>query len=230
MNDEHFSSYGILPVNKATACNSFQLVSLLRKRTKIATIGHAGTLDPFATGVMVMLIGRPYTKMSNQFLSADKQYRATLRLGQTTNTFDIDGQVLSESPYVPTITELEQALLFFQGSCTQIPPMYSAKKIQGKRLYELARKGLSIERSSVPIQLSTLLIRYEYPYIELDVTCSKGTYIRVLAQDLGQMLGCGAFVSILARTRSGNFLISECIDQAQLIDATFDLIPFLKKI
>ena len=105
-------AYGILPVNKAPASTSFHLVAILRKRTKIEKIGHAGTLDPFATGVMVMLIGRDYTRLSNQFLSADKEYQATLTLGRTTDTFDIDGQVLSSSDVVPTLSDIEQASFF----------------------------------------------------------------------------------------------------------------------
>lgn len=220
---------GILLVNKAPAATSFHLVSLLRRRTKIEKIGHAGTLDPFATGVMVMLVGKNYTRISNQFLSADKQYRATLMLGQSTDTYDIDGKVQSQSPHVPSLADVEQALVSFQGICTQIPPMFSAKKVQGQKLCDLARKGVTIERASIQIELSTKLLSYSYPHIHLDISCSKGTYIRTIAHDLGQMLGCGAHLSALSRTRSGSFLLSDCIEQQSILDANFDLTPFLRK-
>jgi tRNA pseudouridine55 synthase len=220
---------GILPVNKAPASTSFHLVAMLRKRLHIDKIGHAGTLDPFATGVMVMLIGRSFTRLSDQFLSADKEYRAQITLGQTTDTFDIDGQVLSKSGHIPSLADLEQALIAFQGDCVQIPPMFSAKKVGGKKLYDLARKGVTVERAPIKVRLLTKLLGYEYPRIELNVTCSKGTYIRTLAQDLGGALGCGGFLSTLSRTRSGSFTLSDCIDQEKIADPSFDLTPFLRK-
>jgi len=219
---------GILPVDKAADCTSFHLVHLLRKRTGIEKIGHAGTLDPFATGVMVMLIGREFTKLSNQFLFADKEYRATIRLGQTTDTFDIDGQITSHSDHVPTLAEIEEALLSFQGDCLQIPPMFSAKKINGQKLYDLARKGVNIERAPTQVRLHTTLIRYEYPDLELHIACSKGTYIRSLANDLGTLLKSGGFLSALARTRSGSFTIDDCIAQKNILDPAFDLAPWIR--
>ena len=225
---ENSAFCGILPVNKSIGCTSFTLVSMLRRRTRIEKIGHAGTLDPFASGVMVLLIGRQFTRLSDQLLTADKQYRATVQLGKTTDSYDIDGQILSESDKIPTLAELETALLSFQGECSQIPPMFSAKKIQGQKLCDLARKGITIERESVRVQMQTRLLKYEYPYVELDVSCSKGTYIRSLAHDLGALLGSGAFLSALCRTRSGNFLLSECLDQSLIPDA--DLTPFLRKL
>jgi tRNA pseudouridine55 synthase len=214
---------GILPVNKAVKSSSFHIVSLLRQRLKIEKIGHAGTLDPFATGVMVMLIGKAYTRLSNQFLDADKEYLATLFLGKTTDTYDVDGTTLTTSDYIPTLSELEQALDNFQGERWQIPPMFSAKKIKGKKLYELARKGQVIERSPVKIHLATTLLEYSYPLIKLKVCCSKGTYIRTLAHDLGHELHCGAFVQELCRIRSGTFLLADCIEQNQILDHSFDL-------
>lgn len=226
---EHPALCGILPVNKKAGTSSFSLVSLLRKKTKIEKIGHAGTLDPFATGVMILLIGRLYTRLSDQFLSADKQYRATVRFGQTTDSYDTDGQILSTSDKIPSQEELEQALLSFQGECTQIPPMFSAKKVQGKKLYELARKGVTIEREPVRVKLSTRLLCYKYPEAELLVDCSKGTYIRSLAHDLGEMLGCGAHLSALVRTRSGTFSLEDCVSVDNLQDPAFDYRPYLRK-
>ncbi len=229
MSAEHPSLCGILPVNKKAGISSFSLVSLLRKKSKIEKIGHAGTLDPFATGVMVLLIGKLYTRLSDRFLTEDKQYSATLSLGTVTDTYDSDGQILSTSDLVPTQTELEKALLSFQGECLQIPPMFSAKKINGKKLYELARKGVTVEREPVRVKLKTELLSYEYPKVKLLVDCSKGTYIRTLAHDLGEMLGCGAHLSHLERTRSGTFLLEECVSTDSLEDPAFDYRPYLRK-
>jgi tRNA pseudouridine55 synthase len=225
----HSAYCGVLPVNKSSQCTAFHLVSLLRRRTGIEKIGHAGTLDPFATGVMVMLIGRYYTRLSNQFLAADKEYCATIKLGQATDTFDIDGKVLSESDYVPSLFELEQALLSFQGDCLQIPPMFSAKKQGGKKMYELARKGITIDRPSNCVHLQTTLIRYDYPMIELRIICSKGTYIRAIANDLGSLLHCGAFLHTLIRTRSGRYTLSDCMAQENISNPDFDIAPFIQR-
>ncbi len=144
------ANHGILPVCKQKSKTSFSLVSLLRKLTKIRTIGHAGTLDPFADGVMILLIGKPYTALSNQFLNQDKEYLATLHLGVTTDSYDIEGQITQTNPFVPSLLEVEQALLKFQGPILQVPPMFSAKKVGGQPLYKLARKGIQIERKKRP--------------------------------------------------------------------------------
>lgn len=220
---------GILPIHKAAHCTSFHLVALLRKRTGIKKIGHSGTLDPFATGVMVMLIGREYTRLSNQLLSMDKEYRATIELGKTTDSYDIDGQILSESSYVPSFSEIEAALLSFQGDCFQTPPMFSAKKKDGQKLYHLARQGITVERTPVHVRIHTTLIRYEYPLLELDIFCSKGTYIRSIAHDLGKIVQSGAFLRSLSRTRSGNYHLSDCVPQEKIQDPSFDLTPYLRK-
>jgi tRNA pseudouridine55 synthase len=222
------SMKGILLVDKTRASTSFHIVSLLRRLTGVETIGHAGTLDPFATGVMVFLISREYTRRSNEFLTSDKQYRATLHLGISTDTYDLDGQVTHQSPLIPTPHDIELALAPFQGDILQIPPMYSAKKVQGKKLYDLARRGITIERQPVPVHLDIRLIRFEYPHLELLVDCSKGTYIRSLAHDLGQILGCGAHLIALCRTRSGHFTLEECLSQTLLKNPDFDLTPHLR--
>jgi len=221
---------GILLVDKSKGPSSFRLVQILRKRLGVKKIGHAGTLDPFATGVMVMLIGRRYTRLSDTFLCNDKEYLAEVYLGKVTDTYDSEGIVTSESALIPTLEEIQQALTLFQGEIEQIPPMYSAKKVQGKKLYELARKGIEIERKPVKIVLETRFIRYNYPHLELQVLCSKGTYIRSIAYDLGQKLGCGAHLSNLKRTRSGKFCLEDCISEADLHSPTIDLqARFLKE-
>jgi len=221
---------GILLVDKATGSTSFHLVSILRKITRIEKIGHAGTLDPFATGVMVMLIGREYTQKSNDFLSSDKGYLATIQLGSTTDSYDIYGKVLVQNPYVPSLVEVEKAIASFQGQIEQIPPMFSAKKVAGQKLYDLARKGITIERAAVKVSVQIKLIRYHYPMLEIEVNCSKGTYIRSLAHDIGQILTCGAHLFELIRTRSGTFHLSECVSQADLKAPDFDFTKHLRKL
>lgn len=214
---------GILLVNKQFGSTSFRLVSLLRKRTGIKKIGHAGTLDPFATGVMVMLIGREYTKQSDQFLNSDKQYRTTLHLGVTTDSYDLDGNLVETNPTIPTLEQVQNAVEQFQGNISQTPPMFSAKKVKGQKLYDLARKGITIERAPVQIQVNIQILSYVYPKLELLVDCSKGTYIRSLGHDIGQKLGSGAHLCSLQRTRSGNFMLSECIEEEKILDSHFDL-------
>lgn len=214
---------GILLLDKEKGRSSFSIIPFLRKKLSVQKIGHAGTLDPFATGVMVMLIGRNYTRLSDQFLSKDKEYEAELRLGITTDTFDCDGQVITQSEKIPTLEEIQKALEHFQGEIEQIPPMFSAKKINGKKLYELARQGKEIEREAVKITVKTEFISYNYPTLCLRFSCSKGTYIRSIAHDLGQILGCGAHLTNLRRTKSGNFTIDQCITESDLKSPDFNL-------
>lgn len=203
---------GILAVNKPKNKTSFSLVAALRRKTGIKKIGHAGTLDPFATGVMVMLIGKTYTRQSESLMSQDKEYLATVHLGIETDSFDIDGKIIAENSHVPSLETIEQAIAQFQGTMLQVPPMFSAKKIKGKKLYELARKGIEIERAPVQIQLKTELVSYHYPELKLKIECSKGTYIRTIAHDLGAILLTGAHLSALVRTRSGTFHLIDCLD------------------
>jgi tRNA pseudouridine55 synthase len=214
---------GILLINKPRGNTSFSLIRTLRKRLQVKKIGHAGTLDPFATGVMVYLIGRDYTRLSDQFLNEDKEYLAQIHLGVSTDTFDIDGKVTAYSEKVPTVKELEDAIMKFQGKIQQIPPMYSAKKFKGQKLYDLARKGKIVDRAPVEVTLETSVLKYEYPYLDLRVSCTKGTYIRSIADDLGAMLGCGGHLSFLQRTRSGRFSIDDCIDGSLLENLSYDL-------
>lgn len=224
---------GILVVNKPKDKTSFSLVAALRRILSVKKIGHAGTLDPFATGVMVMLIGREYTKLSDQFLTSNKEYIAKLKLGIATDSYDCDGEEVSRSDTVPTLEQIEEALSQFQGKIQQVPPMFSAKKINGKRLYELARKGKTVEREAVTVEVETELLSYEYPFLEIKIRCSKGTYIRSIAHDLGQMVGSGAHLVELQRTKSGTFALDSCVDGAQLFTQPCDpssLLPRLLKL
>ena len=217
------SPEGILPINKPSGITAFTLVRKLRKLLGVKKIGHAGTLDPFATGVMVMLIGRNYTKLSDKLMGQEKEYFGRVHLGIVTDTYDSDGAEVSTNPSKPTLEEIQEALTHFQGEIEQIPPMYSAKKINGKKLYQLARQGEVGERAAVKLQVSTDLIAYDYPYLDIQVTCSKGTYIRSIAHDLGQMLGCGAHLSSLTRTRSGFFTLANCLDGQRLEASNLNL-------
>lgn len=213
---------GILLINKPAGKTSFHLVYRLRQLTGIKKIGHCGTLDPFATGVMVMLVGKSFTRCSN-FLTADnKQYLATLHLGKCSTTYDKDGAISNVSDRVPTAKEIEDVISRFQGEIYQTPPMFSAKKIAGKKLYELAREGIEIERPRQLVSVQITLIEYNYPYITIDVSCSKGTYIRSIAQDIGIELKTGAYLEKLIRLRSGEFLLEDCIDYSLLSTPGFN--------
>lgn len=219
---------GILLVDKEAGSTSFYLVSLLRRLTKVEKIGHAGTLDPFATGVMVMLIGKEFTRKSELFLSSDKEYRATIQLGIATETYDLEGEITARSDKIPTLKEIELAIGAFQGEILQTPPMYSAKKVAGQKLYDLARRGIVIEREPVKVRIAIEFIQYNYPLLKLRVVCSKGTYIRSLAHDIGEFLGCGAHLFELTRTRSGSFLLGDCVPQDSLKNKEFDITPHLR--
>lgn len=203
---------GILLLDKPRGKTAFSLVGALRRILGVRKIGHAGTLDPFATGVMVMLIGRHYTRLSDQFLCRDKEYLAEIFLGIETDSYDCDGAIVKRSELIPSREQVESALQQFQGEIEQIPPMFSAKKINGQKLYDLARKGKTVERMPVKVQVEMKILSYEYPYIKVAVKCSKGTYIRSLAHDIGSVLGCGAHLTNLRRTRSGSFTIEQCFE------------------
>ncbi len=222
------SPSGLLLINKPKGKTSFSLVSAIRKICDVQKVGHAGTLDPFATGVMVLLVGKQFTRLSDRFLTQDKEYEATLKLGIRTDSYDEEGQIVEESSYVPSEDEILKVLSRFQGNLMQTPPMFSAKKVGGKKLYELARKGIEIERAAVAISVKIHFLSYEYPFLKIQVACSKGTYIRSLAEDIGLSLTCGAHLSDLTRTRSGPFSLSECYDGNLLLtrDKTLSL-PFL---
>ena len=213
---------GLLLVDKPSGVSSFFMVHVLRRRLKQPKVGHAGTLDPFATGLLILLFGRPWTRRADSFLNHDKEYEASLFLGRTTDTFDHTGQLTSTSSHVPTIDEITAVLSEFQGECLQTPPMFSAKKVGGKRLYKLARQGISVERLPQKVCVVTTLCSYEYPRLDIHVRCSKGTYVRSLAHDLGQRLGCGAHLQGLRRTRSGSFCVDGALSLQRIDDMDFE--------
>jgi len=225
----HPKQEGILLVDKERGRTAFYLVKVLRKLSGIRKIGHAGILDPFATGVMVMLIGRPYTKLSERFTLSDKEYIATVKLGETTDTFDCDGTTTAQNETIPSKEAIEEAVSTFQGKIQQIPPMFSAKKVKGQKLYKLARQGIEIERAPIHIEVTTEILDYTYPLLQLKINCSKGTYIRTIAHDLGVKLGTGAHLTTLIRTRSGNYQLKDCVDAKLLSDPSFPYTSYLRK-
>ena len=205
---------GIILVDKPSDWTSHDVVGKLRGILHERRIGHSGTLDPMATGLLVVFVGRATRAV--EFAEADsKEYIAGLRLGVSTDTQDITGNTLKSSNSLPSRAELEQALGAFKGEISQIPPMYSAIKVGGKKLYELARRGESVERKPRRVTIDKLKIIGENDgdYI-LDIVCSKGTYIRTLCNDIGDSLGCGGCMSSLRRVKAGAF----SIEQAYTID------------
>jgi tRNA pseudouridine55 synthase len=221
---------GLLLVDKPAGRTSFSVVATVRKKTMQPTVGHAGTLDPFATGLLIILLGKLWTRQAGTFLDHDKEYEALFRLGQETDSYDSDGQVVDTSSYVPSLAEVESCSLQFQGKYLQTPPMFSAKKINGKRLYELARKGVTVAREQTPVHISTELISYAYPDLKVRIRCSKGTYIRAIAQDMGRRLGSLAYVHDLVRTRSGPFCVSQAVPYAVVETLTCETVfPLLTR-
>lgn len=203
---------GILCVNKPEGWTSFDVVAKVRGIAHTRKVGHAGTLDPMATGVLPLFLGIA-TKACDVMPGEDKAYRATFRLGMTTTTQDRTGEVLTQTPSAVTEEQLRAALLSFCGEIEQIPPMYSAVQVNGRRLYDLARAGREVERKPRKVTiyaLSLLSFDEEHQTGVLDVRCSKGTYIRTLCHDLGAALGVGATLTALERYEAGNFSLSDC--------------------
>jgi tRNA pseudouridine55 synthase len=203
---------GVLVVDKPQGPTSFDVVHKVRAALKTKKVGHTGTLDPMATGVLPICLGDA-TRIAQFITEKDKDYEAQLRLGVTTDTLDAEGKVLLERP-VPTITRelLEAALSKFRGTFLQTPPMYSAVKVGGKRLYELAREGKEVERAAREVTVHALtLVDFSAEQVRLKVSSSKGFFVRTLAADLGEALGCGAHLTALRRTRSGTFSLSQAL-------------------
>lgn len=206
------SRSGILPVEKGPAVTSFQVVAHLRRVLRVAKIGHGGTLDPDATGVLPILIGEA-TKLTPYLTELDKEYLATVRLGVTTDTQDATGAVLGTRP-VPDLDRpaVEAVLERFVGVVSQVPPMYSALRRGGRRLYELAREGVTVEREPRQVIVhSVILESLALPELTIRVRCGKGTYIRTLAADLGETLGCGGTLATLIRTRVGPYTLADAV-------------------
>jgi tRNA pseudouridine55 synthase len=203
---------GVLVIDKTAGVTSFDAVALVRRRLGLKRVGHAGTLDPDATGVLPMLLGEA-TKLMAYLAEQDKEYVATLRLGLTTDTGDLSGRTLAETP-VPDVdrARVEEACRPFLGRIKQVPPMFSAVHHGGRRLYELAREGVEVVREPREVVIHAIDVQeVALPRVRVRVVCGKGTYLRTLAADLGAALGCGATVERLARTRVGPFTLAQAV-------------------
>ena len=209
-----FFNKGLYSVHKPCGWTSFDVVNWIKHRSVTRKVGHAGTLDPAAEGLLLVAVGREYTRQIEQLASADKEYVFEITFGIVTDTYDREGKIISENKDVAVIKEdLLHVLKRFKGPQQQLPPMYSAVKQNGQKLYQLARKGLEVERKPKQIIVHELeLLDFQENRSLLRTVCSKGTYVRTLCYDIGQELGTGAYMSKLTRTRIGKYLLDEsCI-------------------
>jgi tRNA pseudouridine55 synthase len=201
-----------LLVDKPAGITSHTVVDRVRRVTGERRVGHAGTLDPFATGLLIVGVGRDCTKRLGEFLGQDKSYEATMVLGASSDTQDGTGTRTPTNVPLPSPAELEAVMEKFRGPLLQTPPMYSAKKIGGKKLYELARAGQEVERAPVAVTIHELtLLSHDSPHATFRVRCSSGTYVRTIAHDIGQALGCGAYLETLRRTSIGEIAIGRAV-------------------
>lgn len=214
---------GVLVVDKPIGMTSHDVVQVIRKGTNIRRAGHTGTLDPRASGVLVILIG-PAVRLSEFVSASDKRYQATIRLGNTTDTYDAEGRITFTSPdFEVDEDEFNDALMTFVGEMEQVPPPYSAVKVQGRRAYDMARKGEEVELAPRMVNVYSLeTLEWNPPEAVVDVYCSSGTYVRSLAHDLGKKLGTGAYLVGLRRTRSGRFTLRDAVSLRRLQDAFID--------
>jgi tRNA pseudouridine55 synthase len=209
------SADGLLLIDKPPGRTSHDVVTSLRRLTGIQKIGHAGTLDPFATGLLLLLIGRA-TRLSQFFLEMDKEYYVRLRLGEESDTMDLTGKIVQSGAVSVSSEDIERTVRSFRGKIQQVPPMFSAVKVRGRKLYQMARRGLAIERPPRTVSIYLIeVLQAQLPELEIVVRCSSGTYIRSLVHDLGQVLGCGAIVTALRRTEVGPYPLTRAIHLPQ---------------
>ena len=207
---------GVLLIDKPVGLSSNDALTKVKRIVNAKKAGHTGTLDPFATGLLPLCFGEA-TKFSQDLLEADKTYDAVVHLGITTTTGDTEGEAVETRPVEVTVEQIEAALARFRGPIMQIPPMYSALKRDGKALYEYAREGITLERAARPVTIHRLeMLAYEAPMLTIRVTCSKGTYVRVLGEDIGAELGCGAHLNALRRIQVGSLTVEGMVTLEQL--------------
>ena len=226
---------GFLLINKDSGITSSRVVQTLKKKFNLKKVGHLGTLDPMATGLLIIAINRA-TKFASLLLQSEKSYRAEVTLGIQTDTDDVEGEVISSKDINSSKLEVEEALLTFLGESNQFPPDYSALKHKGKPMYKYARDGIKVEKEARKICIKKIYdISIELPKVSFDIECSKGTYIRSIARDLGVKLGCGAHLSNLIRTSQQKFMLSEAysLDEVDLeklisIERAFDHLDSIK--
>lgn len=207
---------GVLSIDKPAGLTSHDVVARVRFVSGIRRVGHTGTLDPLATGLLIVCLGRA-TRLAEFLTGQKKEYLATIRLGRVTNTFDAEGTIVAEKPVNVSKIQLLAALDQFRGKIKQIPPMYSAVKVDGQPLYRRARQGKVIDRPAREVTIFELdLLSWQSPDVQVRLVCSSGTYVRVIAHDLGQSLGCGAYLMGLRRTAVGNHSVETAIPLADL--------------
>lgn len=213
---------GVININKPKGITSHDVVKRVKRILGAKKVGHGGTLDPEATGVLPILVGKA-TKISCFLINSDKEYIGIMKLGEETDTLDATGKVISEfSGPLPTEGEIIEAFSRFLGKIPQIPPMYSAKKIRGSPLYVLARRGINVEREAKEVTIYSLdLLKIEPPFVTFRALCSKGTYVRSLVSEIGKALGCGAYLSSLVRTRVGDLRIEDSISIEEISKKVF---------
>ncbi len=209
---------GVLLLDKPVGWSSNDALIKAKRLLNAMKAGHTGTLDPFATGLLPLCFGEA-TKFSADLLDADKTYQTVVHLGLKTKTGDTEGEVIERKEVDVCLEQIQQVLAQFRGDIMQVPPMYSALKRDGKALYEYAREGITLEREARPVTIHLLeFVSYEAPFLTLNVRCSKGTYIRVLGEDIGEALGCGAHLNALRRTQVGHLVLENTVTLDQLID------------
>lgn len=224
---------GILLVDKPKEWTSFDVVNYVRKQVaahegkkpKNTKVGHTGTLDPLATGLLVLVVGKEYTRRAGEFSKLDKTYEVIMKLGEVSSTGDEEGEKRAVSDTVPTLEDVQEALETFQGQIMQAPPAFSAMKINGQRAYHLARQGKPVELEARPVMIyKNALASYEYPYAHFTSDVGSGTYIRSLVEDLGKVLGTGAYMSDLRRTKVGEFDIARAhrVDEPDILSYLFE--------
>jgi tRNA pseudouridine55 synthase len=203
---------GIIIVDKPSGMTSHDVVARVRRILNTKRVGHAGTLDPLATGVLVILVG-PSTRLFDRFVGFDKAYLATMQLGLKTHSADIQGNVLEEKPFAQIgRDDVEKVFVRFTGDIEQVPPMVSAVKHKGERLYRIARKGVMVDRPARHVRIDVLkVLEFASPFVRFFMDCSKGTYVRQVADDVGDALGCGACITEIRRTKVGPFMIEEAV-------------------
>ncbi len=210
---------GILNLDKPPGITSHGVVARVKRLTRVKRVGHAGTLDPMATGVLLLCLGRA-TRIAEYLMAEPKRYRATIRLGISTDSHDADGQIVSQTPVTATRADVETALATFRGLHQQVPPMVSALKRDGQPLYKLARQGIVVEREPRPVEISELdLLDWAPPDVTIELSCSPGTYVRALARDLGVRLGCGAHLTKLTRLACGHFELQDAVSLERFTQA-----------
>ena len=208
--------FGLIIVDKPVGPTSHKIVSLVRRGTGVNKVGHAGTLDPRASGVLILCLG-PATRLSEYLSTASKRYEAVVRFGATTQTYDAEGPVVRRSENVPRLEEIELVLPEFRGDIEQVPPPYSAIKVQGEKAYKLARSGKEVELDPRMVTINHLeVLKYNPPDLVLDIECTAGTYIRSLAHDLGERISTGAHLANLRRTKAGPFSLEDAIPLPKL--------------